>query len=114
MSTAEQTPKYTDEQLFWGAYQAMGRDVASQLPEMEVPRGSLPGIGHLLDVRLDEIRTTRFPMFEDVTEGWQPLSEDEKLTFNALLIAQHELDATYSDRTGYHRNGCSFGGPVRA
>lgn len=113
MSTAEQTPKYTDEQLFWGAYQAMGRDVASRLPELEVPRASMSAMGELLDLRLEEIRQTRFPIYEGKTEGWQPLSAEEGLVYNVLTIAVHALDNTFGERTGYRRNGCSFGGPVR-
>ncbi len=114
MSATGEIPAFTDEQIFWGAYQAMGRDIASQLPDLEIPRASLIGIGELLDVRLEEIRKTRFPMFEGETEGWQPLSQEEQLAFNALVIAKHDLDATYIDRTGYRRTGCSHGAPVRA
>lgn len=112
MSTGE-TPTFTDEQLFWGAYQAMGRDVASRLPDLKIPLASIPGMGMLLDLRLEEIRQTRFPLYEDKTEGWQPLSIEERLVYCALTIAVHDLDNTFGERTGYHRTGCSMGGPRR-
>ena len=110
---SQEYAQFTDEQIFWSAYQAMGRDVVSRLPEIEVPHLSLTTAGEALDSRLDQIRETRFPLYEGKTEGWQPLTHEEQLVFSALLIAKHDLDTIYGERIGYRRNGCSFGAPQR-
>lgn len=101
-----------DETLFWEAVEVIEKSKAISKGSEIIGLGLL-ATGSQLDKRLEEIERTRFPFYEG-SEGWQPLTQEERDVYNVLWWAQNELDFAYSSLTGYKRTGCHFGAPVKA